>query len=91
MKTVRYTSANGTNLALANLMPACNRGFETAAAEVKDIIESNELDPEKLCKIFNNHTWATDKFEPYRALINGISLKVTDAFGNKSFVKITVE
>lgn len=90
MKTIRYTSENGTNLALANLMPACNRGFETAAAEVKDIIESYD-DPEKLCYIFNKHLWTTDKFEPYRALINGISLKVTDAFGNKSFVKITVE
>ena len=89
MKTINYYTPNGINLALSNLMPACNRGHETAAAEVKDIIEANELDAGTLCEILNKHDWTCDEFEPYRPLDNGCIIKVTDFCGNMSFLKIT--
>lgn len=91
--------ANGTNLSLTNFIKsstlhAPGNPFDPSQAARKiftDLVKKHKMDPEAICKELNDRDDFYGKFKPWHKLVDGVSLQVTDAWGNKHIIKIRDE
>ena len=91
--------ANGTNLSLTNFIKsstlnAPGNPFDPSQAARKiftDLVKKHKMNPEAICKELNDRDDFYGKFKPWHKLVDGVSLQVTDAWGNKHIIKIRDE
>lgn len=78
-------------MSLSNYMAGCTEGYAEAKKEFRNTVNSQPMDPVKICNALNNHKWTTGTFKPYRPIDNGFILITTDFCGNEDLIYITEE
>ena len=78
---------NKVNLSLSSFFYT-GEGYEADTKEFVRTINSQPMDPEKICRALNNHKQCMERFRPYRPIDNGCSIVGTDPWGNEHLVYI---
>ena len=81
------TKENRINLCLSNFMYT-GKGYEADIQEMRNTINRQPMDPEKICRALNQHPRCTERFKPYKIIDSGFILESTDPWNNKHLLYI---